>query len=175
MSTEKDQAESLRRKGELLHLMGYPKEAKIYEEAVEKGIMPIVIPISQEEYEKSGGMRAGLIKAEMGLPELYGKGIRFPYIVTEEDWPEEKRDGALFAGMRKFSLDPKLNAVGVELTTNKEGQPVFDEQQCVGKPFLVLYQMVKDSRTPEEGGTGKSYPKAVEAYPPDTTNESLGI
>ena len=155
--------------------MGYEREAKIYKKGSKENNMSIVIPISADEYEKSGGMRAGLIKAEMQLPELYGKGIKFPYIVIEEDWSEDKRDGALFAGLKKFSLQPKLDAVGVELTVNKQGQPEFDENECVGKQFYVHYQMVKDSRSAEEGGTGKTYPKSVEAYSLDTTDETLGI
>ena len=138
-------------------------------------VMPIIIPITEEEYEKSSGMRAGLIKAEMGMPEAYGKGLKFPFMVTDGEWPEEKRDSALYTGFKKFGLQPKLDAVGVELTKDKNGQLTFDEMACVGKEFLVLYQMTMDTRSAEEGGTGKSYPKPVEAYPIGTTDESLGI
>jgi len=155
--------------------MRYPREAQIFEEVSKREIMPIVIPISEEEYEKSSGMRVGLIEAEMGLPEAYGKGLKFPFMVTEDDWPDEKRDSALYAGFKKFSLQPKLDAVGVSLDKDKGGQLTFDEQACVGKKFLVLYQMTKDSRSSEEGGTGKSYPKPVEAYPIGTSPDNLGI
>jgi len=54
MPTEKDQAESLRRKGELLHLMGYPKEAKIFEEVSKLDEMPddFILDVTPEEMWK---------------------------------------------------------------------------------------------------------------------------
>lgn len=158
--------------------MSYPREAKIYMEVSKRDKMPeFILDVSPEEYEKSTGMSVGLKEAEMGLPiwKTPGKSIEFPYIITEDSWPDEKREGALYASLKKFALQPKLDAVGVELTETKDGKLSFDSDACVGKPCLVLYQMVKDSRKTKEGGTGKLYPKAIELYPIGTSPGELEI
>lgn len=153
--------------------MGYPEVAKFNENKGEN-MSPIQLPVNAEEYEKSGGMRTGLIKAETGIPEVRGKGIWFPFVVTEEDWPEDRRESGLAASYRKFSLQPKLDALSVPLET-VDGKLSFNDETCAGKPVLVLYKMEKDSRTAEEGGTGRSFPKAMEFYPVGTSEESLDI
>lgn len=179
MPIEKVVADGLRRKSSLLFQMGYPKEAKIYKEVSKQDKMPddFILDVSPEDYEKSTGMSVGLKKAEMGLPAWKNPGvsIEFPYIITEEDWPDEKRDASLYSSLKKFALQPILDAVGVPLNKTTDGKIAFDKNACVGKQFLLLFQMVRDTRTPEEGGTGKSYPKAVSAHPVGTVIESLGI
>lgn len=175
MLLNKEEADKLSAKAQLLYYMGYTRIAKYYKECVREDKMPIEIPGTPEEYEKSGGMRTGLIEAEMGMPVTYGNGLQFPYMVTEEDWSEDKREGALYTGFKKFGLQPILDAVGVELTTNKAGKLEFDETACVGKKVKIRYVMTKDSRTAEEGGTGREYPKAVSAHPIDATEDSIGI
>lgn len=185
MPTERDIAESLRRKGELLHLMNYPKEARIYQEVSKGNIMveegQFILDVTPEEYETAGSKfaRAGLRLAELGMPEwkAVGQSIRFPFIIVEEG-PDNMKDGELFAGTGKtamWKLKEILSAAGVEVAKTTDGKVAFDKNAVVGKQVKVLYTEEVDTRTKEEGGTGTRYTKASAAYPPETTDESLGI
>ena len=183
MPTEQEVAASYRRKGELLHLMNYPQEAKIYEEVSKLEKMPeeFILDMTPEEYETAGSKfaRAGLRLAELGMPEWEtpGQSIRFPFIITEEG-PDNLKDGKLVAGISKaaaWKLKEILAAAGVEVAKTSDGKVTFDKNAVVGKEVKVLYTEEVDSRPREEGGTGTRYTKASSAYPPDTTDESLGI
>jgi len=183
MPTEKDQAESLRRKGELLHLMGYPKEAKIFEEVSKLDEMPddFILDVTPEEYETAGSKFAtpGLHLVELGMPEWEtpGQSIRFPFIIVEEG-PDNMKDGKLVAGISKaamWKLKEILAAAGVPATKTADGKMTFDKNTVAGKQIKVLYTQEVDSRPVEEGGKGTKYTKASAAYPADTTEESLGI
>jgi len=185
MPTEQEVAESLRRKSELLHLMSYPKEARIYEE-VSKGkiIMgenDFILDVTPEEFETAGSKfaRAGLRLAELGMPEWEtpGKSIRFPFIIVEEG-PDNMKDGKLVAGINKdaiFKLKQILDAASVPHTKTADGKTTFDKSAVVGKQIKVMYIATVDERPAEEGGKGTKYTKADSAYPPETTDESLGI
>ena len=186
MSIEKEMvAESYRRKGELLHLMSYPKEARIYEE-VSKGNRTMeegqfILDVTPEEYEKavSKFARPGLRLSELGLPEWEtpGRSIRFPFIIVEEGIDNGK-ENKLVAGVSKdatFKTKEILGAASVPTSTTAEGKVTFDKNAVVGKQIKVLYVKAVDTRKPEEGGTGTEYTKPTRAYPPDTTDESLGI
>jgi len=185
MPTEPKLAESLRRKGELLHLMNYPKEARIYEEVSKGNIMveegQFILDVSPEEYETAGSKfaRAGLRLSELGMPEweTAGQSIRFPFIIVEEG-PDNMKDGKLVAGIGKaamWKLKEILSAAGVSATKTADGKVTFDKNAVVGKQVKVLYTTEVDSRSAEEGGKGTKYTKASGAYPADTTDESLGI
>jgi len=183
MLIEKKVAESLRKKGELLHLMGYPKEARIYEEVSKRDKMPddFILDVTPEEYETAGSKfaRAGLRLAELGMPEWEnpGQSIRFPFIIVEEG-PDNMKDGKLVAGISKgamWKLKEILEAARTKTAKTTDGKVAFDKNAVVGKQIKVLYTTEVDSRTPEEGGKGTKYTKASAAYPPETTDESLGI
>ena len=183
MPTEKELAESLRRKGELLHLMGYPKEARIYEEVSRRDKMPddFILDVTPEEFESAGSKFAapGLHLVEFGMPEWEnpGQSIRFPFIIVEEG-ADNMKDGKLVAGIGKsaiWKLKEILSAVGVPVAKTADGKTTFDKNAVVGKQAKVLYTQEVDTRSAEEGGKGTKYTKATSAYSPDTTNESLGI
>lgn len=161
--------------------MGFNQEAKIYEEVSKTGIMgKFILDTTLEEFEKAGSKFAseGLHLAEMGMPEWEqeGKSIRFPFIITEGI--DNGKEGKLVGGVSKaaqWKIREILDAVGVKYASAKGGGVTFDENDCVGKSFKVLYVTEVDKRSPEEGGKGTTYTKATKAYPADTTNESLGI
>ena len=185
MPVEKEVAESYRRKGELLRLMNYPKEAIIYEEVGKKNIImgenDFILNVTLEEFDSAGSKfaKAGLRLAELGMPEWEtpGQSIRFPFFIIEEG-PDNMKDGKLVTGTSKaamWKLKEILEAAGVPATKTTDGEVTFDKAAVTGKQIKVLYTNEVDSRTPEEGGTGTKYTKASAAYPPNTTEESLGI
>jgi len=185
MPTKQDRAEGLRRKGELLHLMNYPKEARIYEEVSKGNIMveegQFILDVTPEEFEAAGTKfaRAGLHLVELGMPEweTARRSIRFPFIIVEEG-VDNMKDGKLVAGISKdatWKLKEILDAAGVEVTKTPDGKVTFDKNAVVGKQIKVLYTEEVDTRPVSEGGTGTRYTKASSAYPPETTDESLGI
>lgn len=163
----------------MLLFEGHRHESKIYMEVLNTKTMgeEFILGINEEEYKKSAGMRTGLVEAEMGMPawKTPGVSIEFPYTITEEDWPDEKRSASLYASLKKFALQPILDAVAVPLTSDDKGILKFDHMACVGKKFLLNFVMVKDSRTAEEGGTGGTYPKATSAHKLGTQLKDLGI
>jgi len=185
MPTEQELAESFRRKGELLHQMGYPKEAQIFMEVskgkIVMGENDFILDVTPEEFDSAGSKfaKAGLRLAELGMPEWEtpGQSIRFPFIIVEEG-ADNMKDGKLVAGVSKaamWKLKEILSAAGVPTAKTADGKVTFDKAAVVGKQVKILYTNEVDSRSPEEGGKGTKYTKASAAYPVDATDESLGI
>jgi hypothetical protein len=138
-----------------------------------------VIEATQEEFEASASKfpdKTGMILSEMGMPQWKqaGKSLDFPFTIIEEG-PDKGKEGHIYTSLQKFSLEPVLNAVGVPITTTADGKPKFDHMAVVGKQFLSYWIRKKDTRTAEEGGTGKITPYCNGAYPVGTKEESLGI
>jgi len=175
--------ELLLRKASLLYQMGYKKEAEIFKEVSKRNKMPdeFILNVTPEEYETAGSKfaRAGLRLSELGLPEWEtpGASVRFPFIIVEEG-PDNMKDGKLVAGVGKaamWKIKEILSAAGVPATKTADGRVTFDKNAVVGKRIKVLYTDEVDTRPVAEGGTGTHYTKASAAYPPETTDESLGI
>ena len=163
--------------------MGYPKEAKIYEEISRKDKMVegFILDVTPDEFLSAGSKfaTAGLHMVELGMPEWEnpGQSIRFPFIIVEEG-ADNGKEGKLVAGINKVAvlkMKEILDAAGVAITKTADGKVTFDSNEVVTKQIKVLYTVEVDSRTPEEGGKGTKYTKASSAYAPDTSNESLGI
>ncbi len=134
-------------------------------------------PINEEQWQESGSKFAkpGLHLSEMGMPSWKepGKSYQFPFTIIEEG-EDQGKESALYTGMVRFSLQPIFKACGVPYEF-KNGKLAFDKMAFVGKHFKSIWQEFTDSRSPEEGGKGGKYTKAVGALPADATTSDLGI
>ena len=141
----------------------------------------LIIPgITEEEYEKAGSKFAaeGMHLSECGMPEWEtpGQSIRFPFTIIEGD--DEGKESKIVAGVKKealWKLKEMLKALGVAITTNKDGQVSFDPMDCAGKQFMSVWTIEVDSRPASEGGKGGIYTKPTSALPVGAKSESLGI
>lgn len=139
-----------------------------------------ILDVTEEEYEKAGSKFAevGEHLSEMGMPEWEtpGLSIRFPFTIIEEG-EDKGKESKLVAGVSKnalWKLKEVLKAIGVAVTV-KDGKPTFDSTSCVGKQFLTVWTLQKDTRTPEEGGTGGTYSKPTGALAVGESVEDLGV
>ena len=132
--------------------------------------------VTTEDYEKATSKfaAAGEHLSELGMIEwdTPGVSLKFPFTIIEEG-NDKGKEGKISAGVSKKSLwkvRELETALGLEkgelVSTDKDGRLVIKEaviMSCVGKKFLSVWEDQKDSRTPEEGGTGNTYSKPVSA------------
>jgi len=132
------------------------------------------IPVTGEDWEKSGSKFAepGNHLSEAGMPEFRERAVMIPFTIIEEG-EDKGKTGVLSCSFKKFSLGATLDALGVPITKDKEGVPHFDQSAIPGKKFLSVWTLEADKRPLDEGGTGKSYPKATGALPVGATEEPL--
>lgn len=137
-----------------------------------------ILDVTEEEYLSAGSKFAevGEHLSEMGTPEWEspGQSIRFPFTIIEEG-ADKGKENKLVAGVSKkaiWKLKEILDAIGVPCVM-KDGKPTFNSVAVQGKKFKSVWEEQKDTRTPEEGGTGATYSKPVGAIPVDATTEGL--
>lgn len=122
-----------------------------------------VMPITEEEWEKSGSKFAsvGSHLSEAGMPEFREKAMLVPFTIVEEG-EDNGKTGQLSLSFKKFSIGTFLEAVGVPVTM-KNGNPTFDHALIPGKQFLSVWTKQVDTRSVEEGGKGTKYTKPTAA------------
>jgi len=138
-----------------------------------------VIDTTPEEWEASDSKypsRTGLLLSEAQMPDWKTPGVSldFPFTIIESG-PDEGKEGHIYTSLKKFSLQPVLNAMGVKLEFTPDGKPKFNHLEVPGKQFLSHWVMKKDERSAAEGGTGKTFPYCAGAYPIGTKEEDLGL
>lgn len=154
----------------------------------------IVLPVSQEDYDKVGGGRpsVGLHLAEISeIPswKTENKSIKFPFVITEKTEHEGYVD-ELSAGIepenkatgKKGSIwkyKQTMRALGVAETPTKGAdgvvRPKYDQLAALGKKFYAEYTWDTDTRKPEEGGTGAKYPKCTSFKSLASGKQLLGL
>jgi len=139
---------------------------------------PVTVPVSKEEWETSGNKfpKAGEYEAEMGMPGWKEKGrtMAFPITITQ-DGPEKGKEGIIYVGLSQdasWKLKETLEAVGVPMKFTKTG-PQFNPAECAGKGCISIWTSEKDTRTPEEGGKGKTYVKLTGLAPLGSESEKV--
>jgi hypothetical protein len=139
---------------------------------------PVAIPVTKEEWETSGSKfpKAGEYESEMGMPGWKEKGrtMAFPVTITQEG-PEKGKEGTIYVGLSQtasWKLKEILGAVGVAVKFTKAG-PQFNPAECAGKACLSIWTEEKDTRSPEEGGKGKTYVKLTGLAPLGSESEKV--
>lgn len=144
----------------------------------------IVLPVTEEEYEKAGSKfisfdpsaPVGTLvyrEIEMDMPDwdTPGQSLKFPVRVTQEgeDFGKEDKLSAGVGATAMWKLKDILKALDVELEmrvgADKKKHPVFDTMVVAGKQAVGCWQVQIDSRAPEAGGKGTKYTKLVSIFP----------
>jgi hypothetical protein len=138
--------------------------------------------VTQDEYEHAGSKFAAVGKHLSEMGAIYwktpNKSIAFPFTIIE-DGPDNGKTGELIAGVEKKSiwkLHEVLDAIGVSMGTkvvNGIKKPMFDANEIPGKQFYSDWTPQRDTRSQEEGGTGREYAKPTAAIALSAVDQSV--
>ncbi len=142
----------------------------------------IVLNISNEDYETAASkfVAPGLHKAEFGMPYWKNPGVSLAFPFTICAGQDAGKEGVVFCGIKKeaaWKIKEILSALGVP-KKDINGLVAFNPGDVAGKVGTVLYHQVRDTRSPEEGGTGTVYTKLMDGscvFPADATLEKIGM
>ena len=133
------------------------------------------LPVSEEEYESEGSKFANagehlseITNVDWDTP---GKSIKFEFCIVSG--PDKGVEGKISAGVTAgaaWKLKQCLQAIGVPVEI-KNGKVHFSGAACVGKQFICVWTPQKDTRPPEEGGTGNYFTKPTSMLPVGTQVE----
>lgn len=129
----------------------------------------IKLPVTGQEYEDAGSKFAEVGEHPSEVTacgwDTPGKSVKFEFRIT--DGPDAGKTGKLSAGIDAKSVwkfKEVAIALGMEVTISDDGVE-FDPDECLGVQFLSVWEEQVDTRTPEQGGTGRKYTKPVGAKP----------
>ncbi len=127
--------------------------------------------VSKDDMDAAGSKFVslpGYYKVEFGTPywKTPGRSLGFPFTIIEG--AEEGKEAEIFAGVTKeavWKIKEILKAIEVDYQVIKAtGNVAFDPTEVSGKQGRVLFELQKDERPENEGGTGKSYAKPTTVY-----------
>ena len=137
--------------------------------------------MSEDDWNKAQSKFAtpGLHLSEFGMPDwdTQGKSIKFPFTVTEEGTSNDGIEAKISTGispasagiLKRYLLNMGI-AVDFPITLEKI------QSWVPGKRAMTLWTKQVDKRTPEQGGKGTEYTKAVDIQPVGSDEpSSLGI
>jgi hypothetical protein len=137
---------------------------------------------TEEDWNSSSSKFASVGKhlSEAGMPYWKNQGvsIAFPFVIVQNG-PDKGKEGEIICGVGEkavWKLRQTLEALGVPVafkTVNGIKRPSFDANLVPGKQFYSEWQEFTDSRTPEQGGKGGKYTKAVTAIALDAVDASV--
>jgi hypothetical protein len=135
-----------------------------------------VIPVSKDDYEKAGSKfitmgqneTEAYRNVEFGMPDwkTAGKSIVFPATVV--GGVDDGKEQSIFAGVDTngvWKLKEILKAIGVDVTFNKAGQPMFDAQAVFGKKATARFIWETGHKDGDKNQPVVRYPKMVDIMP----------